>query len=413
MSPNKVSQPQPVQNQDLPIEESTSPSVHHGGRKWTWLRAMGDFFCSLFQAISWVFSKTTDLFISNDPEVTKKHGHGVENDANSCYIISTLQALRWCNIPQLLLETEDHPSQNVVQLRKYVTKLCTTMQKRELRDREINYFKRLCFQNGFLGNNDNLAVDELWDDQQDANEFFLFLVDRLQMPQFNITTRTKHGLPKDSVKSVKATSSEKIHTLFLRIHHAKEGSSIQSLIDSNYTKESIGKDSIEQNKLASCPPHIQRAYGPQGGAEGHKKRFSLSLSSAHHLSCDDCPDILPVTLARFTALEDGSAEKVSKPIHTSPTLTLPVDCSHGESNKKARYAWHATVIHSGSADDGHYYMYGNSPAVNEDKGVVLYSDEKVRFYKKKKGDTNPFSSSIAKDCDKNGYIHFYKFQEFV
>ena len=343
------------------------------------------------------------------------YGSGIENkEKNVCYINSILQALRnvpafthYCN--SLKTDSLSSASRELLQQLQHIYAVIEGQSGEEQRvisnDEILEFQKTLIEKNEWYGK---------FNEQMDAAEFMLFLLQKLGIQPFHYFQHVQRNL------NIPLVSLDKVQhntLLSLSITHNEQERTIQDLLCRNKTLEEIDKKNIQNSEW------YRDKYTPE------QKQIINDLSEELHTISttqtiqflsehNDIPEVLPIQLKRFSYdITSQQSARTDDEIVPSENIEIPIVDANKHIVGKVEYALCAIVVRSGSASisAGHYCTY--APKKIGDKTIwVQFDDNNVLLHEQIGPVTeglNPLEqqfvseASVSGDIKKHGYLFVY------
>lgn len=354
---------------------------------------------SIVRTILHLLEQLSSYFCPNDPQLVARYGNGIINKDNCCYVISTVQALRF--VPQLLGHLPvPAATPDIESNRRALRKLHDLIrdQQRPVAYSDIDAFRKQMIRRGFLPDN----VSHI--DKEDAAQFCQFLLAELGFPIFTIKTEVIHELGLE-IPSFKGQERE--NHIALSVANVANGTKIKDLILSRVITEEVEREKVRngtQNRLSEKELQKLNSF-----ADIERVETVQSI----HLVEENLPHAFPVVLKRYSF--DASTQRIAK----NKTAITPSDMIEfplvGQPNKRARYELKSIIIHSGSSpNDGHYSTYVPHKIEGQDKpGYVEFNNNTVQLHENPTHSTHGYRQTIEETIAQNGYIYFYQFSQFV
>lgn len=243
----------------------------------------------------------------------------VENAGNTCYIDSLLMALFYNQTLIDRLLVKDIPDTMGIYLQEYIKEKFVNLvrKKNSVIAEDINMIRTLCFQLGWRSDGN---LDDEYINQQDVNEFYIFLMNMFQNEQ--IETVRKTILEEDNTSNV--GEKERLPFIPLALPESNTSVTIKQLLH-NWIYDNIIDYKQEQN---------------DGDDKAEKVEKIVKGLNTHQIINN--PYLISLSVNRFN--------NFGVRINTSVIIQKKI-CLNG-----ADWTFHAAVCHRGnSLKSGHYY----------------------------------------------------------
>ncbi len=334
---------------------ATRPSTSCCGRIWSTISSIGNVISALgaailtslgsfFQSVVPTAVQDTVQPATDDP-ITREFGFGIYNGRNTCYLNSVLQGLRATDVYRDCLAS-DNGSDAVKNVRNKVNSLFINLEgnavssvaPRPITREEICTFREQMRQ---------ASIDIPAIEQGDAAEFCESLLDKCDVPAFDITHQARDHARQAGIRVVELLAAG-----------ASEGTPLATLAQNSFT-----------------------------------------------LNGPNPPRLLPLHLLRVS---DDGRSRITTSIPPSEHIEIALTSNPSQ---KARYKLCSMVVHQGSHVSGHYYTYmpakyqGRPVWVEyNDAKVHLYNDPTTETRRRW-----CFGNiTIQNDACQNGRIFFYE-----
>jgi ubiquitin C-terminal hydrolase len=296
----------------------------------------------------------------------------VPNIGNSCYIDSLLVALFYVPSDIRYLLTSDLTNPNGLYLQEAISKEFIDEMRagKSIPKSTMEKIRLLCKELGWKNNNATMEIQ----DQQDVNEFYIFLIENLKGVQIKIQTKliaenaieTKDDLGKES----------DIPYIPLSLPMEEE-------------IKSIKVNELLSHWLTGGTKEVNRKVRNEDGSIEEKLVTALDINNITNL-----PQILPFVINRFQNVVDDGKFKF---VRNDTNVYIQTKYCPCENAKSRRWKFHAVVCHAGNTpNSGHYYCV----IVNENDEYYIFDDLRLDGCLKQvdmKNDKKT-TSRIKKDC---------------
>ncbi|MDB6081767.1 MAG: Ubiquitin carboxyl-terminal hydrolase [Chlamydiia bacterium] len=379
-----------------------------------------------FQAIKPIAAPSTKPSATKEKPVidSLQLGMGVQNYDQSCYVTSVIQALRVSGFrdlpppekdPRSMTEVEKQQEAQSLLLRNELFRLLDTMEgknghiKRTITNDEINNFRKLVISLGFEPRRESRETS-----QEDAAEFFSFLMTQLGMPPVQYVNQIKHEL-KATIPQLKSSQD---NSPYLRVGF-KKAAKLEDLLFNQQVMHSVQLQNIhpegDGETLFNPETKEKIPFSALNRTVYQQNRATIDVKATESYQLPgDCapPPILPIGLNRF----NNWSQKLKNQIAIAEELDFPIA---GKPSVRAHYELSAIVVHDGHFSfSGHYFTY--APKIIEGRKVwVEYNNDQVRIHKEpSKQESASLFSFLLPDtpyetASKNGYLFFYKFTGYT
>ncbi|KAG1455824.1 hypothetical protein G6F55_006849 [Rhizopus delemar] len=313
-------------------------------------------------------------------------GPGLVNAFNTCFLNAVLCCLTYTAPLTQYLLTDNHKKNCTIHgfcglcaMSEHVNK-CFTTAKSLMRFSAIS-------PNYFTSNLKKISSNLLLGRQEDAHEFFMFLLDAF----------TKSYTPLNSKLTPQEEDAGLVHTIF--------GGKLQSQVTCNNCKANSNSYdrfldlSVQINGEKSIQNALSR-FIEADTIDGYNcDTCKQKVRAYKQMTANEVPHNLVIHLKRFEYdMYSNGMRKIHKSVKFPETLDMAPYISKEKKVQAAEYKLYAVLVHAGSScDAGHYFAYVKNPQ----GGWLLINDETVH------------PVSINEVLSQRAYMLFYEQSSFI
>lgn len=289
----------------------------------------------------------------------------IENAINTCYIDSILVALFYQNslIDKLLEKEINSKNGMIIYLQEYIKEKFVNIirQNKSVMQDDMNMIRTLCFELNWRDGNHEEFIN-----QQDANEFYCFLMELFENTQIEITRQIICEKTQEDNEFIKKL----IPFIPLALPDAGELPADDCA--------SIKVTEMLYNWLYDNISNIKRNIDNK----------EQNVNELHVYNITNLPNILALSINRFTNLGER--------IITSVIIQKKIN-PFSDKTFVNTYEWifHAAICHKGlTLNSGHYYSL---ISLNNNRWLI-FDDMKIPSFIEVKMDDKEITDMIKKDC---------------